>query len=97
MNSVAWTLVCVLCILVTLRHENYKAIEEEIVGVTLNWAFRPTLSFVWCLECEDCGERWEKEGILPRKFEMMDFGDYYKKDEGWPHDPNTGQRLPVAK
>lgn len=62
----------------------YAISEENIVGVTMSWSGRPTLSF--------------KGGwILPKKAELLLFAKYYANGEEWPRNPITGEKLPIAK
>lgn len=72
----------------------HHPITEEILGVTVNWAFAPTRMIKWTGTCEKCDTIYSSQGILSRNFENLSM-EYYPDGPGtWPKDPKTGEKLP---
>ena len=66
----------------TIRDIDCK--KKQPIGITMNWAGEVTLLF-------DGGK------ILPKKVEIIKYGDYYTNPDGWPRNPATGKKLKVVK
>jgi hypothetical protein len=64
--------------------KKYVGNFDPPVGVTLNYGFIPTIKF--------------KSGcILPGNLDRYLYPEYYKNSpDGWPRDPVTGEKMPVA-
>lgn len=57
----------------------------NILGVTLDWAGYPTITY------EADGKKW----ILPKAAEQIIFEKYYSSGDKWPRDPSTGEKLSI--
>jgi hypothetical protein len=48
------------------NHEFKSLWDEEFIGMTLSWAFKPTKQFRSTYECKKCGKREPREYIYHR-------------------------------
>ena len=73
----------------------HEYVPTETIRVTMSWAFRPTRQFSTTFRCGKCGDAYRSG-----PYYLFGDRDIYPKcygEDGWPVNPETGERLEMAE
>lgn len=73
------------------RH-NYKLMHTKEIGVTLNWAMLPDISFKFNYMCKKCRKKKFITGLV---YGFLQLNPHRIGNDGWPIDENGERMKPV--